>query len=199
MAAVELAQRAGLEILATAGSPEKREFLRSIGVVEVFDSRSFGFADEVRQATDGEGVDLVLNSLTGPAIAASMGLLRSKGRFLEIGKAEIWTTQKAAAVNPGAEYRAIDLAEEIALHPGRVRPWFAELLEQLSDGRLRPLPVQTFSLAAASGCHRAHGSRPAHRQDSPPSGSKLTNAVTKNFPTAASRCPRTPPISSAVV
>ena len=57
LAAVQLAQRAGAEVFATAGSPEKRAYLRSLGVAHVFDSRSLDFADECMSATGGRGVD----------------------------------------------------------------------------------------------------------------------------------------------
>ncbi len=63
LAAVTLARRAGAEIFATAGSPEKRAFLKSLGVSHVMDSRSLGFAEEIMKITEGRGVDVVLNSL----------------------------------------------------------------------------------------------------------------------------------------
>ena len=72
MAAVRLAQRAGLDVFATAGSEAKREVLRLLGVRHVFDSRSLTFATDVAHETCGEGVDLVLSAVTGPAIAASL-------------------------------------------------------------------------------------------------------------------------------
>jgi acyl transferase domain-containing protein/acyl carrier protein len=150
MAAVQLAQRKGLEVLATAGSPAKREYLHSLGISHVFDSRSLAFADEVRRATRDQGVDLVLNSLTGPAIAASLSLLRTNGRFLEIGKAEMLTPAQVTAINPRAKYFAIDLAEQIARNPQGVRPLFVQIMRQLADGQLQPLPAKTFPLALAN-------------------------------------------------
>ena len=75
-AAVRIAQRRGAEIFATAGSAEKREFLESLGIEQVMDSRSLDFADEVMELTGGEGVDVVLNSLAGEFIPKS---LRSSG------------------------------------------------------------------------------------------------------------------------
>ena len=58
------------------------------------DSRSLAFADEVLDLTDGEGVDLVLNSLAGEAIDKSLSILRPYGRFIEIGKTDIYKNRK---------------------------------------------------------------------------------------------------------
>lgn len=68
LAAIAVARLLGAEVLATAGSEEKRRFLRAMGVAHVMDSRSLDFRDEVKEATGGEGVDVVLNSLAGSAI-----------------------------------------------------------------------------------------------------------------------------------
>ena len=76
-------------MFATAGSPEKRELLRSQGVRHVMDSRSLDFAEEVMTLTNGEGVDVVLNSLSGEFIPKSLSTLRGGGRFLEIGMVDI--------------------------------------------------------------------------------------------------------------
>src|SRR5262249_7861857 len=75
LAALQIARRAGAEILATAGSPAKRDFLRGLGVQHVMDSRSLAFADEILALTGNGGVDVVLNSLTGEAMARSLALL----------------------------------------------------------------------------------------------------------------------------
>jgi acyl transferase domain-containing protein/NADPH:quinone reductase-like Zn-dependent oxidoreductase/SAM-dependent methyltransferase/acyl carrier protein len=146
MAAVQLARRAGLEVFATAGSETKREGLRALGVRHVFDSRSLTFAADVARETNGEGVDLVLSAVTGPAIAASLKLLRPGGRFLEIGKAEILLPAEVERINPAVRYQAIDLAELIAREPRTVRQMFVDLLARLSTGVLQPLPVETFPL-----------------------------------------------------
>src|SRR5207249_5294049 len=69
LAALQIAHHAGAEVFATAGSAEKRELLQRLGVHHVMDSRSLGFADEIRALTAGHGVDIVLNSLAGAAIA----------------------------------------------------------------------------------------------------------------------------------
>lgn len=90
LAAIQIAQSAGAAIYATAGSTEKRDHLKSLGIINPMDSRSLEFADEVMRHTNGEGVDIVLNSLAGEAIAKGISALRHYGRFLEIGKRDIY-------------------------------------------------------------------------------------------------------------
>ena len=79
LAAVQLVQRQGAEVFATAGSPAKRELLRKMGVQHVMDSRSLAFADQILEATNGEGVHVVLNSLAGDFIPASIRTLAAGG------------------------------------------------------------------------------------------------------------------------
>ncbi|PRC45404.1 polyketide synthase, partial [Mycobacterium sp. ITM-2017-0098] len=73
-AAIAIARAEGAEIFATAGSEERRDMLRSMGIKHVYDSRSTEFAEQIRRDTDGYGVDIVLNSLTGPAQRAGLEL-----------------------------------------------------------------------------------------------------------------------------
>ncbi|MEK9138266.1 MAG: SDR family NAD(P)-dependent oxidoreductase, partial [Bacteroidota bacterium] len=94
LAAIQLAQRAGAEVFATAGSPEKRAFLQMLGVKHVMDSRSLSFADEVMDLTHGGGVDIVLNSLAGEAIQKGLSCLAPFGRFIEIGTRDIYQNTK---------------------------------------------------------------------------------------------------------
>ena len=65
-AAIAIARAAGAEIFATAGSPQRRQLLRDMAIKHVYDSRSVEFAEQIGRDTDGYGVDIVLNSLTGP-------------------------------------------------------------------------------------------------------------------------------------
>ena len=75
LAAVAVARVLGAEIFATAGSAEKRDHLRALGVAHVMDSRALDFAAEVLESTGGSGVDVVLNSLSGAAAVRSLALL----------------------------------------------------------------------------------------------------------------------------
>ncbi|HEV2132385.1 MAG TPA: zinc-binding dehydrogenase, partial [Longimicrobiaceae bacterium] len=144
LAAVRLAQKAGAEIFATAGSEEKHEYLRSLGIRHVYDSRSLCFVDGVLQATDGRGVDVVLNSLAGEFIPRSLDSLAEDGRFLEIGKRDIWTAAQVAQRKPGVHYHVVDLASRLHAAPASVAPILREAMEGVMSGAVEPLPVTTF-------------------------------------------------------
>jgi polyketide synthase 5 len=89
-AAIAIARVAGAEIFATAGSEQRREKLRDKGIEHVYDSRSLEFAELIRADTDGYGVDILLNSVAGAAQRAGLELLALGGRFVEIGKRDIY-------------------------------------------------------------------------------------------------------------
>ena len=138
LAAIQIAQHIGAEIFATAGSDQKREFLRSLGVQHVYSSRSLEFADEILAATDGQGVDVVLNSLPGEAITKSLGILRAYGRFLEIGKTDIYQNRMIGLLpfQDNLSYFAIDLDRMLRQRPDTIRGLFAEVIESLRERRL---------------------------------------------------------------
>ena len=90
MAAIQIALHLGAEVIATAGSPSKRALLKTLGVEHVIDSRRGDFAEAVMNLTDGKGVDVVLNALAGEAIPMGLSCLAEFGRFIEIGKRDIY-------------------------------------------------------------------------------------------------------------
>jgi myxalamid-type polyketide synthase MxaB len=149
LAAIQLAQRAGAEIFATASSAEKHEHLRSLGVKNIFSSRTLDFAEEIMRATNGEGIDLVLNSLAGEFIPKSLSLLRFGGRFLEIGKTEVWNEARVKALVPEIAYHVIYLGEIIHEQPALMRALLEELTRAFEAGALRPLPFKSFPLGDA--------------------------------------------------
>ncbi len=154
LAAVRLARRAGAEVIATAGSPDKRAFVLAEGAAHVFDSRSASFADDVMRVTNGEGVDVVLNSLSNELIAAGMRVLGPGGCFIEIGKKGIWTPAEAAERAPRVRYHIVDLGEEIVRDVGSVRAMFEEVLRDVAAGELAPLPLRAFALGDAHAAFR---------------------------------------------
>ncbi|MCC6750544.1 MAG: type I polyketide synthase [Deltaproteobacteria bacterium] len=152
LAAVQLARRAGAEVWGTAGSEEKRTFLRGLGVAQVFDSRSLAFADEVRRLTDGRGVDLVLNCLAGEAMEASLGLVAPYGRFLEIGRKDIYQNTRLGLrpFERNLAYHGFDLLRFSTERPVAARRALEELLAELAAGTLEPLPCEVFPMTEAA-------------------------------------------------
>lgn len=154
MAAVQLAQRAGAEVFATAGSPEKRDYLRALGVRRVMNSRTLDFADEIRQITGGAGVTMVLNSLNGEFIAKSFEVLAPGGRFLEMGKIGIWDAERVRALDATYSYHPFDLGPLPRENPDLVLRMCRELMEGFADGSLRTLPVTVFPMEQAEEAFR---------------------------------------------
>jgi hypothetical protein len=108
----------------------------------------------VLQVTGGRGVDVVLNSLAGDAIPASIACLAEAGRFLEIGKRDIWSPERFASVRPRGRYFAIDLAALRRSDPARSADLFRGVISGLADGRIRPLPLRAFALHTAVSAFR---------------------------------------------
>ncbi len=146
LAAVQIAQQAGAQVFATAGSPRKHAYLHSLGVEHVLSSRTLDFAREIMELTGGRGVDIVLNSLADEFIPKSLSILADHGRFLEIGKRGIWDTQQVKALNPTLEYYVYDLGEVMQADAGFLKTAFAELMQEFEAGRLRPLPLRAFPI-----------------------------------------------------
>jgi acyl transferase domain-containing protein/NADPH:quinone reductase-like Zn-dependent oxidoreductase/acyl carrier protein len=145
LAAVQIAMREGAEIYATAGNPEKRAFLRELGVRHVMDSRSTDFAKETLEHTNGRGVDLVLNSLSGDFIPKSLSATKEGGRFVEIGKRDIWDAGQVAAYRQLSAYHIVDLAKAVKEDPDLIRSILTEVIDGVERGELDPLPVRLFS------------------------------------------------------
>ena len=120
LAAIQIAKQIGAEIFATAGSDEKRDHLRQFGVDHVMNSRTLDFAGEILEITNREGVDVVLNSLPGAAIAKSLSCLKAYGRFLEIGKIDIYKNSMIGLLpfQDNLSYFAIDLDRLLRQRPG---------------------------------------------------------------------------------
>jgi acyl transferase domain-containing protein/NAD(P)-dependent dehydrogenase (short-subunit alcohol dehydrogenase family) len=152
LAAVQLAKRVGAEIYATAGNAEKRAFLESLGIRHVMDSRSLAFADAVMEATAGKGVAVVLNSLAGDAIERSLAVLAPYGRFLEIGKKDIYQNSQIGLqpFQKNLSYFAVDLARMIPERPQFVHQMFQDIVNQFASGSLRALRVTAVPIADAA-------------------------------------------------
>ena len=156
LAAIQLCAGVGAEVLATAGTPEKRSHLRGLGVGLVADSRTLAFVDAVREHTDGQGVDVVLNSLAGEATRASLELLRPHGRFIELGKRDILADASLGLLpfQRNLSYHAVDLIGLALERHDEARGLLDEVAARVADGTYTPVPTTAFDLADAASAFR---------------------------------------------
>ncbi|MGD1920042.1 MAG: SDR family NAD(P)-dependent oxidoreductase, partial [Pleurocapsa sp.] len=152
-AAVQLAQQVGAEIYATASSG-KWDFLKASGIKYVMNSRNTEFADEVMKLTNGEGVDIILNSLNGDFIHKNLDILASGGRFVEIGKVGIWDKQQVKNKREDVSYFPFDLLEVSHQDPDLITTLFAEIRQKFVSKELSPLPHKVFPIQSADAAFR---------------------------------------------
>lgn len=141
LAALQVALNAGARVIATAGSPQKRAFLRQAGAELVLDSRDPGFADRLRGAGF-EGVDVALNSLAAEAMERTLGLMRPFGRFIELGKRD-YAENRRVALRPlrrNVTYFAVDVDELPRARPAVASRLLTSIAERLASGIFQPLP-----------------------------------------------------------
>ncbi|WP_369211090.1 SDR family NAD(P)-dependent oxidoreductase [Streptomyces flavofungini] len=151
LAALQVARRRGARVFATAGTAPKRELLRGLGVEHVMDSRTLDFADEIRALTDGRGIDVVLNSASGETLVRSLELVAPGGRFVEIGKRDIYDNSPIGLefFKDNRAFLAVDLEQTIREDPTRVADLFADVLEGFGRGEFTALPVTTHTFGDA--------------------------------------------------
>ncbi|KAK8109398.1 hypothetical protein PG999_007535 [Apiospora kogelbergensis] len=147
-ACIMLAQHLGARVFATAGTPEKRAFLTAafgIPAEHVFSSRTPAFRAGVLLATDGRGVDVVVNSLSGALLQQSWELVAPHGRFVELGKKDL-LQNSYLAMRPflqNASFHALDLRTVESVRPGAVRGWLSDMVALYESGAIRPIQPVT--------------------------------------------------------
>lgn len=146
LAAIQLARAIGAEVFATASAP-KQAYLRSLGVEHVFDSRQTTYGEEILSATGGEGVHLILNSLTGEGfIESSLSCLAPDGRFVEIGKRGIWSEGEMAAYRPDVGYTILNVDVLKRYDPDIAGASLSRVMARLTKGELTPLQHNVWPL-----------------------------------------------------
>ena len=152
-ACIVLAQWRGLEIFATVGSQEKRDFLidtYGISPDRIFSSRDPSFAGKILAATEEKGVDMIINSLAGQLLSESWNLLAPHGRFVEIGKRDIHEN-KSLEMEPfrrALSFIHVDVVQ-LADHKGMVvQQILQQIVRLLEQGIIRNIsPITTYPLA----------------------------------------------------
>lgn len=146
---IQIARKIGCIIIATAGSVRKRNYLKSLGVNLVFDSRSLAFEHGIREALGGNLVTIALNSLTGEGFKeATLSVCKTGATFIEMSKMNIWSKKDLQELRPDVSYHVIDLT---TLPGNEVKILIEELWSNMQKGiedseRLTPLPYTSFEL-----------------------------------------------------
>jgi acyl transferase domain-containing protein/NADPH:quinone reductase-like Zn-dependent oxidoreductase/acyl carrier protein len=146
LAALDIARWRGARVIATAGSPEKRDLVRALGAEHVLDSRSGAFVDDVLRITKDKGVAVVLNSLSGEAMERSISTLEPFGRFVELGKRD-YVANTHIGLRPfrrNLSYFGVDLDQLILNDSAQGRRLFRAVMRLFEDGSLSPLPYRKF-------------------------------------------------------
>lgn len=146
LAAIQIAKSIGAEVFATAGSDTKREYLDAIGVDHVMNSRTVEFADQIQTITEGRGIDVVLNSLPGDAIDHSLAVLAEYGRFVEIGKVDIYQNKMIGLLpfQRNLSYTAVDLDRMFRRRPQDSQTLLANVMQKFDDGTYEPTNMTVF-------------------------------------------------------
>ncbi|PVH83915.1 putative polyketide synthase [Cadophora sp. DSE1049] len=159
-AAIILCQMIGAEIFATVGSVGKKEFLMSeynIPEDHIFYSRNTSFAKAIHCATNGQGVDVVLNSLAGDALRETWDSLAHFGRFIEIGKKDIVGNSRLemARFEHNAMFASVDLTVVAAERPKIMKRLLSDVFDLMGKGLVKPIsPITIFPIANVESAFR---------------------------------------------
>ena len=146
MAAIQIALHLGADVIASAGSPSKRALLKTLGVKHAIDSRRGDFAEAVMKLTDGKGVDVVLNALAAEAIPMGLSCLAEFGRFIEIGKRDIYQNSRIPLrpLRNNASFHVVAMDAIFHGNEELTREMLGQISELVEKGALRPLPFRAF-------------------------------------------------------
>jgi acyl transferase domain-containing protein/NADPH:quinone reductase-like Zn-dependent oxidoreductase/SAM-dependent methyltransferase/acyl carrier protein len=146
MAAIQIAHHLGAEVIASAGSATKRALLETLGVKHVIDSRRGDFAEAVMKLTERRGVDVVLNALAGEAIPMGLSCLAEFGRFIEIGKRDIYQNSRIPLWNlrRNASFHVVAMDAVFSGDESLTRNMLGEISTLVEKGALTPLPFRAF-------------------------------------------------------
>ncbi|KAK8129684.1 polyketide synthase PKS2 [Apiospora kogelbergensis] len=147
-AAIQIAHNMGATVFATISSLEKKELLMNeYGIPEehIFSSRDLSFAAGVMRVTNGKGVDVILNSLAGEALRASFNCIATFGRFVEIGKRDIFANGKLDMFpfSRSVTFAACDLYTITKLDTPTTARILSKVLDMFAKGEVHAAKPQT--------------------------------------------------------
>jgi len=163
IACVQLAKRAGATVLATSSGDEKLERLKQYGMDTGINYREGGFVDAVRKATNGQGADLIVDSVGGKTLEGSIQCAAYRGRVITVGN--VSREGKAIDVSPlsgaNASLTGVFFGLETFRSADRVVPMMDGLLRDIAKGELKVVVDRTYPLAEAAAAHAYIESRAA--------------------------------------
>lgn len=162
LAAIQWAQHVGATVYATAGSADKRAYLEALGVRYVSDSQSDKFVEDILRWTGGQGVDVVLNTLSGALIGRSLDLLREQGRFVELGRRDDYDGVQLG-MRPflrSLTFSLMDLGVMIRSQPEQVRSLLQEVLDLFASGVFVPPRIEEVPIGNAADAFRRMAANP---------------------------------------
>jgi NADPH:quinone reductase len=163
LACVQLAKRAGATVYSTAGSAEKLERLKKLGVDHGIAYRDVDFVDAIREATAGKGVDLVVDAVGGDTLQRSLLCLAYRGRAITVGNASRGDLRiDPAPLSAGnRSLTGVFLGAELLMNTTRVRAMLDAILRDLAAGSLQVIIDRTYPLEEAAAAHAHVESRAA--------------------------------------
>lgn len=148
LAALEIAAWKKAVVYATAGSPEKRDFLKQRGIANPMDSRSVLFGDEIMELSGGRGVDVILNTLSGDAMMKGLEILSPFGRFIQIDKKDIAknTMLPMGLFRKGITFSVLDISLYL-IQPRKLKEQLLEIADLYNKAVFKPLPCQIYPVS----------------------------------------------------
>jgi NADPH2:quinone reductase len=156
MAAIQLAKHAGARVIGTSSSAEKLERLEEFGLDIGIDTSATDFVEAVRGLTDGEGVDLVLDSVGGSTLAKSIQACRYRGRIVTLGVSgrdtdrpdpvSLWRGNKSL--------HGIYFPDALANENARVHAEVTGIVGDIARGLFEVVIDREFPLREAEAAHR---------------------------------------------
>ncbi|CAF4106630.1 unnamed protein product, partial [Adineta steineri] len=138
---IQYCQHVGARVIATAGTEDKRRFLREhLGVEHVFNSRDTSFVNDVRNVLP-NGLDVIINSLSGPLLKQSIKLLAYHGHFVEWGKRDVFDKTQLSMFDfrSDCSFHVIDLVLLLEKQPDIYNPILQEMVDLLIQGKLKAI------------------------------------------------------------
>jgi NADPH:quinone reductase len=150
-AAVQMARAIGLTIFGTAGTEPGLELIKREGASHAFNHTKAGYEDEILKATDGKGVDIILEMLANVNLAKDLKLLALNGRVIVIGNRGEITINPRELMTRRGSIRAFTLW---AITEQETKEIYAGLNAGLSNGTLLPVVGKEIPLAEAARAHK---------------------------------------------